>query len=229
MTIASKQAYLANWSHLHGGYQPRRGGLVFGYLSLMYAVAAPMARLRISPDAVTLGALAFTGAAPLLVMAEPGPVRLLAAAVLIGTTGLLDGVDGAVAVLQRRTSSWGAVLDSLADRCTELLYLVTLLLVGAPLQVVLIAGVVTLLQEYVRARAGMVGLTEITTVTVSERPTRIALTAMTCLGLASLSVLNIDVPLALITAWIWAALAMISFAQITMAVRQRLKSADGNR
>jgi phosphatidylglycerophosphate synthase len=229
MTIASKQAYLANWSHLHGGYQPRRGGVVSGYLSLMYAVAAPLARLRISPDAVTLGALAFTGVAPLLVIAEPGPVRLLAAAVLIGVTGLLDGVDGAVAVLQRRTSSWGAVLDSLADRCTELLYLVTLLLIGAPWQAVLVAGIVTLLQEYVRARAGMAGLTDITTVTVSERPTRIALTAMTCLGLASLSMMNIDVPLALITAWIWAALAVISLAQITVAVRQRLRSAAGNR
>jgi archaetidylinositol phosphate synthase len=225
MTIASKQAYLANWSQLHGGYQPRRGGLVSRYLSLMYAVASPLARLRISPDSVTLGALAFTGAAPLLVLADPGPARLLAAAALIGITGLLDGVDGAVAVLQRRSSSWGTVLDSLADRCTELLYLLTLWILGAPVPAVLAAGIVTLLQEYVRARAGVAGLTEIATVTVSERPTRIALSAMTCLGLASLAVMGIDWPLALITTWIWAALATVSFVQITVAVRQRLRSA----
>jgi phosphatidylglycerophosphate synthase len=225
MTIASKQAYLANWSALHGDYQPRRGGLVWRYLSLMYAVASPLARLRISPDAVTLGALVMSGAAPLLVLQEPGPVRLVVAGAIIGITGLLDGVDGAVAVLQHRTSLWGSVLDSLADRCTELLYLLTLYLLGAPWQALLVAAVVTFLQEYLRARAGLVGLTDITTVTLSERPMRIALASMTCLGLASLVALDLTWPLATVTAWTWAALGLVSFLQISVAVRSQLRSA----
>jgi phosphatidylglycerophosphate synthase len=225
MTIASKQAYLATWSDLHGGYSPRRGGLVWGYLSVMYAVAAPLARRRVPPDAVTLSALALTCVAPWLV-ANPDPVRLLAAAALIGVTGLLDGVDGAVAVLQERTSAWGSVLDSVADRATEIVYLLTLLVLGAPWPPLVVAGVMTLLQEYVRARAGMAGLTEIAVVTISERPTRIALTAMACAGLAGLSLMNVVWPLAAATAWVWSALAVVSFIQITFAVRLRLGSRD---
>ena len=41
------------------------------------------------------------------------------AALLVGASGLLDNLDGAVAVLSGRTSRWGFVLDSGCDRLAD--------------------------------------------------------------------------------------------------------------
>ena len=45
--------------------------------------------------------------------------------------GLLDNVDGAVAVLTGRATAWGAVLDAVADRVGDLALVGALLLAGA--------------------------------------------------------------------------------------------------
>ena len=65
---------------------------------------------------------------------------MLLAVVLVVVSGLLDGLDGAVAVLTDRATRWGHVLDSLVDRCSDGLYLVALWLVGAPAGVCVAAG-----------------------------------------------------------------------------------------
>jgi len=107
---------------------------------------------------------------------------VLLAAVVVGASGVLDSVDGAVAVLTDRVTTWGAVLDSVVDRVSDVLYLVALWLVGAPAWACVTAGVLVFTLEYTRARATAVGLSDVGIVTVGERPTRVIVVAMFLLG-----------------------------------------------
>ena len=176
--IPSREAYLAEWSQLHGGASAT--GLVGWWLRLSYAVAVPLVRLRASPNAVTVAGL-------VVALAVLGPARAggrwpLAGVALVAASGLLDNLDGAVAVLTGRTTRWGFVLDSVCDRLADAAYAGALWLLGAPAAVCVAGAGVAWLHEYVRARAAVAGMPEIGVVTVSERPTRVIVTAMFLLG-----------------------------------------------
>jgi phosphatidylglycerophosphate synthase len=216
----SREGYLHSWSALHGGYSPQRRGIVRGYLIVMHVLARPFARAGVSPDAVTIGALLIAGIAPLVAAGDPGVIGLLLIAAVVAGTGLLDGVDGAVAIMRGRVTRWGSVLDSFADRVSELLYLLTLHLLGAPLEVIALGAVLSTLQEYVRARAGMAGMTSIVVVTLFERPTRIALTSLTAVGMATLVVLAPEIPVATMSAWAWVVLAAWSLLHLLVRMRR---------
>ncbi len=78
---------------------------------------------------------------------------------MVAASGLLDSLDGAVAVLTDRATRWGAVLDSVVDRVSDALYLVALWLVGAPAWACVVGRrAAARLQEYARARATAVGM-----------------------------------------------------------------------
>ena len=83
-----------------------------------------------------------------------------------------------MAVLSARTTAYGHALDSTADRCAEVLFLVALHYAGAGLWWCVAAAVPTLALELRRARAAAGGMTEIGVVTVWEKPTRVVVTAM---------------------------------------------------
>jgi len=146
--VLSRTAYLDRWQELHGGYDPRSSRLVGPWLTIVQAVARPLARLGVAPDVVTLSG-ALVSALVVWVVSLQGRWLVLAA-VIVGLSGLLDSVDGAVAVLQQRTSAFGAVLDSVVDRVSDVLYLVAFWVAGAPLGVCVGAGVVVMVQEYAR-------------------------------------------------------------------------------
>ena len=88
---------------------------------------------------------------------------------------LLDGIDGSVAIIGEKTTKYGALLDSVADRIVEVFWLLGLYIVGAPWQPILIIWLAAYLQEYMRARSNSLGVTEIIIVTWSERPVRASL------------------------------------------------------
>ena len=178
--VLSREAYLERWSVLHGGYDPRSSRFVGPWLTTIYAVARPVARLGVPPDVVTVLGLGVCGFAVWL--AGFGGRWLLLAAVVVGVSGVLDSLDGAVAALAGRVTAWGAVLDSVVDRLSDVLYVVALWLVGAPAWTCVGAGVLVLTQEYARARATAVGMDDIGVVTVGERPTRVIVVAMFLLG-----------------------------------------------
>jgi CDP-diacylglycerol---glycerol-3-phosphate 3-phosphatidyltransferase len=162
------------------------------YLRLAYAVGRPLARAGLDPDLVTLAALWVAAVAGWTATLGAGWAGAAGALTLVA--GVADSVDGVVAVLQARTSSFGFVWDSTADRLADLA------LIAGP--VVLVAtegdpgwGVaalaaggaaagLALLLEYVRARAqaGQVAAAW-SLVTPGERPTRVIV-----LGLAGLAV-----------------------------------------
>jgi CDP-diacylglycerol--glycerol-3-phosphate 3-phosphatidyltransferase len=85
-------------------------------------------------------------------------------------------------VLAGRTSRGGAVLDAGADRLADAAGLGCLWLLGAPGPVVAAAVGAGWLHEYARARAQGEGEPGPGRITVSERPTRVAVAAMFALG-----------------------------------------------
>lgn len=176
-----RDEYFARWADLHGGYDPRTGGrVVRWWLTMVHAFARPFVALRIPPDGITvLGAL-LSGV--VVWLAALGDRWLLLAVVVVALSGVVDNLDGAVAVMTDRTTAFGYVLDSVADRISDTLYVVALFAVGAPGWLCVTGGVLMFLQEYMRARAASGGMTEIGIVTVWERPTRVIVTAMFLLG-----------------------------------------------
>jgi CDP-diacylglycerol--glycerol-3-phosphate 3-phosphatidyltransferase len=107
---------------------------------------------------------------------------LVAAAVLVGLSGLLDSVDGALALATGRASRRGFVLDSVADRLTEVAYAAALWIAGAPGWLAAAFGALCWLPDYLRARAGQAGVAETGALSVWERPTRVVLTGLTLGG-----------------------------------------------
>ena len=230
------EAYAAGWREVHlvgEGEQPG-GRLAAWYLRLPYAVGGPLARAGVDPDLVTLAALWVALVAGWT--ATLGPGWAAGAGVLTLLAGIADSVDGAVAVMQGRTSAFGFVWDSTADRLADLAMIagpVALVATqGAPAwgAAAVAAGTAAagllLLLEYVRARAqaGQVAAAW-SLATPGERPTRVIV-----LGLAGLAVgaaqlagggpaaaaLDLGYPLAL------AALAVLEAAgcvQLLLAVR----------
>ncbi len=170
-----RSTYLQQWSVLHGGARPT--GVVGGWLTVVHVLATPLARLRVPPDAVTLFGLLIAGCAPLLA-GQGSAAAVLGSALVIALSGLVDSLDGAVAVLTGRTSRWGAVLDGMADRISDAAFVAALWVTGAPGPLCVAAVGLGWLQEYVRARAGGVGMTDVGVLTVNERATRVIVVVM---------------------------------------------------
>jgi phosphatidylglycerophosphate synthase len=188
------EAYEAGWreAHLLGEGARPGGRLAAWYLRLPHVVGAPLARAGVDPNLLTLAALWVALVAGWT--ATLGPGWAAAAGLLTLLAGVADSVDGAVAVMQRRTSAFGFVWDSTADRLADLA------LIAGPVVLVAtrggagwgVAAVVAggaaagllLLLEYVRARAqaGQVAVAW-SLATPGERPTRVIV-----LGLAGLAV-----------------------------------------
>lgn len=210
--------YLKRWAPLHGDYEPAPASLAGRWLTLAYLAARPLARRGVAPDALTAwGVLA---SAAVAVVAAPGGRWPLAAVGIVVAAGLLDNLDGAVAILSGRTTRWGFVLDSLADRLSDAAYLLPLWFLGAPGELCVAGGALMGLQEYARARAGNAGMGEIAVVTVWERPTRVILTAGLLLG-SGLLVDRADL-IATAGAAAWIGLGLTGLTQLLRATHQRL-------
>ncbi len=112
----SGDEHVRQWADLHLTEAP--GGFVGGWLRASAAVARPLARAGVSPNTVTVAALvAALAAVPLaLVAGWPGPAL---ACLAVTASGLLDALDGAVAVQAGRTTKVGFLLDSALDRIAD--------------------------------------------------------------------------------------------------------------
>jgi phosphatidylglycerophosphate synthase len=208
--------YFERWSQLHGEVPPV--GLVGAWLRLSYRLGRPLAALGVRPDAITLTGLGL--AVLVLPAAAAGGRWPLLAVVTIVLAGLLDSLDGAVAVLSGRISGAGAVLDATCDRLADLCFVAALWLAGAPAGWCVVGGVVALLHEQVRASARAAGMTEVGVVTVSERPTRVIITAAFLLSAGLYP--GWGQGWATIGAIAWVGVGIIGFVQLSVVVRRRL-------
>ncbi|MFW6773609.1 CDP-alcohol phosphatidyltransferase family protein [Nocardioides sp. CPCC 205120] len=225
----AEEAY-AHWSRLHGGLDPRGSAWVAGWVRLTHACARPLARRGVHPDVVTLAGVLLTATVPAL--AALGAAWPLVAVVPLVAAAVLDGVDGALAAQTGTDSTWGRVLDALADRCADLLLLATLGVLGAPWWLVASVAGLTLLLEYARASAQAAGMTGPGAVTVWERPSRVlvaAFTAASCAAEWAARTTGVDVlprvdgaVLATTGAAVGLGLALVGTGHVLRAVRRAL-------
>ena len=217
--LPDRDAYLRLWSQAHGGYDPHAARSARIWLTVVYRCTVPLARRRVAPGVVTLAAVLV--AAILLGPAALGGRWLLLAGVLVAGNGLLDGMDGCLALLTGRATRWGYVLDSAADRVSDALLVVALWLAGGLAGLCLGAGAVAALQEYVRARAGNAGFHDIGVATVAERPTRIIVGAV---GLAVAGILPSHASsISTAAAAALVALGLVGCGQLVMVIRRALR------
>lgn len=217
-SVPSRAEYLQRWSALHGGYDPRGSGWAYGWLSIAYVVARPLARRSVPPDLLT-GAGVLVSLA-VVALTSLGGRWVIAAAAVVVVSALFDSLDGSVAVMTDRTSRWGYVLDSVVDRVSDGLYVLALWIVGAPGWLCVAAASLSTLQEYARARASGAGLGDIAVVTVWERPTRVVVTALFLLGAGIYT--TAAETWATAGAAAWATLGVVGLVQLLVVVRRRL-------
>ena len=215
--MLSREDYLAAWSRWHGGADTE-GRLVRGWLSLAYALARPLAGLP--PNAVT--ALGLVVAAAAVVPSAAGAAWLMAAGALVGLTGLLDSLDGALAIGTGRASRRGFVLDSVVDRLTEAAYACALWAAGAPGWLAVVFGGLCWLPDYLRARAGQAGVSSTGALSVWERPTRVILTGLTLGGAGVLAALDAADLVVTVGTAAGAVLGAIGVVQLGFSLRRML-------
>jgi CDP-diacylglycerol--glycerol-3-phosphate 3-phosphatidyltransferase/CDP-diacylglycerol--inositol 3-phosphatidyltransferase len=181
--------------------------------SIISPVARLLLRLGVSPDAVTLvGTIATCSAA--LWFAPRGD--LVVAALSVTVFALFDLLDGTMARMSGRVSTFGAFLDSTLDRIADAVVFGAVILYfagtgdsmfGASMALwCLVTGVST---SYARAKAEALGFTA--RVGIMERADRLVV-----LGIAAIAAQLTDEPLVL--AWGLALLGALS----TMTVAQRI-------
>jgi len=183
-------------------------------------VASALLRAKVSPDAVTvIGTLGVTATA--LYFYPRG--QFLAGTLVICIFVFSDSLDGTMARLAGRSSSWGAFLDSTLDRVADAAIFVgialwyagdgdDLLLVGATLAA-LVGG---LLVSYARSRAESLGANA--SVGIAERTERLVL----ILGAAGLSGIFDQPVILVIGVWLVAVLSWITVGQRVWTVRRQL-------
>jgi len=215
--VLSREEYLTAWSRWHGG-AGTTSPLVRSWLSLAYALARPVA--AVPPLAATALGLLVAGAA--VVPAAAGGAWLVVAGVLVGFSGLLDSLDGALAIATGRASRRGFVLDSVVDRLSEAAYAAALWVAGAPGWLAVVFGALCWLPDYVRARAGQAGVAETGALSVWERPTRVILTGLTLLGAGVLAGLDAARPVVTAGTAVGAALGVIGVVQLGFSLRRML-------
>ena len=215
--MLNRDDYLAAWSRWHGG-AGTESALVRGWLTLAYTLARPLAGLP--PVVVT--ALGLLAAAASIGPAVAGGPWLMAAGVLVGLTGLLDSLDGALAIGTGRASRRGFVLDSVVDRLTEAAYAGALWAAGAPGWLAAAFGALCWLPDYLRARAGQAGVSETGALSVWERPTRVILTGLTLSGAGVVAALGVVHPVVTAGTAAGALLGAVAVVQLGVSLRRML-------
>lgn len=204
-----KKEFFATWSKLHGGAKIE--GVVKTWLQISFASAKFFARLRITPDLLTFAGLFFAIALWLF-------ANSWLAALFLVLSLFFDGIDGSLAILQQKTSKFGAFTDSFIDRVSEVFWALALYKLGAPAILIFIALLATYVQEYLRARAGGLGYGEVGIVTICERPVRASLIFIAII--ANLVGLEFTIAISIV----WVAMQVIALSQLTRSLHKRLKN-----
>jgi CDP-diacylglycerol--glycerol-3-phosphate 3-phosphatidyltransferase len=212
MTFAE---YLVAWAQLHGTQSPK--GLVRVWLRIAFFLSTPLTKFN--PNLITAFGPVLMGAA--IYFASSPNRNYFLASITVLVVGLVDSFDGMVAVRTSKTSSWGAFLDGIVDRLIDVGIGILLIVLGAPVELAVLAISIALIHEYMRAKASGIGYREVGIITPAEKPTRIALGVMFLLAAGLLPEKVIQ--LANIATLVWISLGLISFAMLLRVYRKQLK------
>jgi phosphatidylglycerophosphate synthase len=159
----SIEEFFSTWSGLHG--DAKVSGIVKGWLSISYLIVKPISRIKITPNILTMLGLFFG----LLLFIN---AKTFWAPGLLVLSLICDGIDGSLAIITKKSTKWGAILDSVVDRLTEIFWVLALYKIGVDLRFLILVLLTASLQEYVRARSTGLGVSEVGIVTFAERPVR---------------------------------------------------------
>jgi archaetidylinositol phosphate synthase len=204
--VTKNEFYLA-WSKLHG--DAKIVGIVKGWLSISFPTSKALVRIRITPNALTILGLVF---GVLLYM----NANAIWAPLILVISLICDGVDGSLAIITGKSSKWGALLDSVVDRLTEVFWILALYSLGVDSKILIAVLILASAQEYLRARAGGVGLTQVGVVTVAERPVRASFVFI------ALVAFNLNLEMLNQITFVWLILQAISFLTVAKFVAAKL-------
>jgi phosphatidylglycerophosphate synthase len=158
-----KDEFFSIWGRLHGDAEI--SGIIKGWLNISYLIVKPLSKVRITPNVLTILGLLFG------VLLYANAETFWAPALLVLSL-ICDGIDGSLAIVTNKSTKWGAILDSTVDRLTEIFWVLALYKVGTDLNLLVIVLLAASVQEYMRARAAGLGVSEVGIVTFAERPVR---------------------------------------------------------
>jgi phosphatidylglycerophosphate synthase len=203
----TKDEFFLAWSKLHG--DAKVSGIVKGWLSISFTVSKALAKIRVTPNALTILGLVF---GILLYMNSSA----IWAPLILVISLICDGVDGSLAIITRQSSKWGALLDSVVDRVTEVFWVLALYSLGVDSKILITVLILASTQEYLRARAGGVGLKQVGVVTVAERPVRASFIFI------ALVAFNLNLEILNQITFVWLILQAISFLTVVRFTAAKL-------
>lgn len=203
----TKAEFFLAWSKLHG--DAKVSGIVKGWLSISFTVSKALAKMRVTPNELTILGLVF---GILLYMNS----NAIWAPLILIISLICDGVDGSLAIITRQSSKWGALLDSVVDRLTEVFWVLALYSLGVDSKILITVLILALTQEYLRARAGGVGLKQVGVVTVAERPVRASFIFI------ALVAFNLNLEILNQITFVWLILQAISFLTVVRFTAAKL-------
>jgi phosphatidylglycerophosphate synthase len=203
----TKDEFFLAWSKLHG--DAKVSGIVKGWLSISFPVSKALAKMRVTPNALTILGLVF---GILLYMNSSA----IWAPLILVISLICDGVDGSLAIITRQSSKWGALLDSVVDRLTEIFWVFALYSLGVDSKILITVLILASTQEYLRARAGGVGLKQVGVVTVAERPVRASFIFI------ALVAFNLNLEILNQITFVWLILQAISFLTVVRFTAAKL-------
>ena len=203
----TKDEFFLAWSKLHG--DAKVSGIVKGWLSISFSVSKALAKIRVTPNALTILGLVF---GILLYMNSSA----IWAPLILVISLICDGVDGSLAIITRQSSKWGALLDSVVDRLTEVFWVFALYSLGVDSKILITVLILASTQEYLRARAGGVGLKQVGVVTVAERPVRASFIFI------ALVAFNLNLEILNQITFVWLILQAISFLTVVRFTAAKL-------
>ena len=203
-----KDEFFSIWRRLHG--DANISGIVKGWLSISYVIVKPLSKARVTPNILTIFGLFFG------VLLYANAETFWAPALLVLSL-ICDGIDGSLAIVTNKSTKWGAILDSTVDRLTEIFWVLALYKIGADLKLLIIVLLTASVQEYVRARAAGLGVSEVGIVTFAERPVRASFVFIVFISLQ----FNFTIYNQIIVCWL--SLQLISLFMLSRFTYSRLR------
>ena len=203
-----KDEFFSIWSRLHG--DANISGIVKGWLSISYVIVKPLSKARVTPNILTILGLFFG----VLLYAN---AEIFWAPALLVLSLICDGIDGCLAIVTSKSTKWGAILDSTVDRLTEIFWVLALYKIGADLKLLIVVLLAASVQEYIRARAAGLGVSEVGIVTFAERPVRASFVFIVLISLQ----FNFTIYNQIIVCWL--ALQLISLFMLSRVTYSKLR------
>jgi phosphatidylglycerophosphate synthase len=204
----NKDEFFSIWSRLHG--DANISGIVKGWLSISYVIVKPLSKARVTPNILTILGLFFG----VLLYAN---AEIFWAPALLVLSLICDGIDGSLAIVTSKSTKWGAILDSTVDRLTEIFWVLALYKIGADLKILIVVLLAASVQEYIRARAAGLGVSEVGIVTFAERPVRASFVFIVLISLQ----FNFTIYNQIIICWL--ALQLISLFMLSRVTYSKLR------